>query len=94
MTQDATGGTWTAERIISIIRELADSKDLPEHLSEGEIKGSDTVDSLGMDSIGGVYLIERLEEETGILMPDDFVELDFDLDEIAARLNRLLEKQP
>ncbi len=59
----------------------------------GAIKGSDTVDSLGIDSIGGVYLIERLEEETGILMPDDFIELDFDLDEIAARLNGLFEKQ-
>lgn len=93
MTEDKTGDTWTADKIILIIRELARSTDLPEHLSTGEIKGSDTVDTLGIDSIGGVYLIERLEEETGILMPDDFVELNFDLDEIATRLNRLVQGQ-
>lgn len=93
MSEGTSGGTWTAERVISIIRELAEKTDLPEHLSEGDIKGSDTVDTLGIDSIGGAYLIERLEEETGVLMPDDFVALDFDLDEIAARLNRLIAEQ-
>lgn len=93
MTVTKVEGTWTAEKVIEIIRGLAKETELPEHLIDGEIKGSDTVDTLGIDSIGGVYLIERLEEESGLLMPDDFVELTFTLDEIAARLNRLVEEQ-
>ncbi len=93
MTDTTIGATWTADKVIAIIRELAGKADLPEHLIEGDISGSDTVDTLGIDSIGGVYLVERLEEETGILMPDDFLELAFTLDELTERLNRLVEGQ-
>ncbi len=93
MTDTKAAGTWTAADVIAIIRDLARKTDLPEHLIEGDIKGADTVDTLGIDSIGGVYLIERLEEDTGLLMPDDFVELTFSIDEIASRLNRLLHEQ-
>ena len=92
MTDTKANSAWTTEMVIAIIRELAEKTDLPGHLIEGEIKGTDTVDTLGIDSIGGVYVVERLEEETGLLMPDDFLELTFTLDEIAIRLNRLLEQ--
>lgn len=85
--------TWTTDDVVSVIRELASKSDLPEHLVGGAITGKDTVDSLGIDSIGGAYLIERLEEMTGVLMPDDFLELNFSIDEIAARLNRLIEQR-
>ena len=93
MTNTNKSDDWTADRVIAIIRELAKEAELPAHLAEGEITGKDTVDTLGIDSIGGVYVIERLEEATDLLMPDDFLELTFSLDEIAARLNRLIEEQ-
>lgn len=93
MTDAKASETWTSDAVIAVIRDLAGKGDLPDYLSEGEITGNDTVDSLGIDSIGGVYLIERLEELTGILMPDDFVELKFTVAELAERLNRLVEEQ-
>ncbi len=86
-------GSWTAEKVIAVIHKLAQETELPAHLLESNISGSDTVDALGIDSIGGVYLIERLEEVTGHLIPDDFLELTFSINEIAARLNRLIEEQ-
>ena len=93
MTDTNMADAWTADRVIAIIRELAKDAELPEHLVEGPISGKDTMDTLGIDSIGGVYLIERLEDATDLLMPDDFVELTFSLDEIAARLNRLIQER-
>ena len=93
MTETTTVRTWTGEDVIAVIRELAKQQDLPGHLVDAEISETDTVESLGIDSLGGAYLVERFEELTGVLMPDDFVELDFNIKEIAARLNRLVEEQ-
>ena len=78
---------------MAVIRELAKRNDLPGHLIAGEIGESDTVKSLGIDSLGGVFLIERLEEMTGVQMPDDFVEPSLSLGEIAERLNRTISEQ-
>ncbi len=93
MTAKDTVQNWTADEVISVIRELAQKSDLPERLIKRKIKGHDTIETLGIDSIGGVYLIERFEELTGTLMPDDFVELDFSIEDIAARLNRLVSEK-
>lgn len=81
-------GDWTAEKVITVIRELAQQNDLPAHLADATITEADTVETLGIDSIGGAYLVERFEEMTDILMPDDFVELRFTLAEVAQRLNQ------
>jgi len=85
MTQQ---GDWTAEKVIAVIRELAAQNDVPAHLADATINDTDTVETLGIDSIGGAYLVERFEEMTDILMPDDFVELRFTLAEVADRLNQ------
>ena len=39
---------------------------------------------------GGVYLIDRLEELTGVPMPDDFVPPGTDIRGIAARVNEIV----
>ncbi len=49
--------------------------------------------SLGIDSLGGVYLIERLEEMTSVLIPDDFIDLNTSIGEITTRLSGLIEEQ-
>ena len=84
-------GPWTAERVIGIMRDLAKDDDLPNHLVTGEITGKDTVETLGIDSLGGAYLIERLEDTTGVQMPDDFLEPSDDIDRIASRLTDLIK---
>ena len=83
--------TWTAERVIEIMRDLAKDDDLPSHLVTGEILGKDTVETLGIDSLGGAYLIERLEDTTGVQMPDDFLDPTDDIDRIASCLTDLIK---
>ena len=90
MTTDTE--SWTTERVAEVMRNLAKDDDLPAHLITGEISGQDTVETLGIDSLGGAFLIERLEELTGILMPDDFVDLKDDIATIAARLDDLVKR--
>lgn len=86
-------GTWTTDRIIEVIRSLAREDDLPEHLISGAINPQDTIDALGIDSLGGAFLIERLEQLTGVEMPDDFIDMNFSIDGIAPRLNALVQKR-
>ena len=43
---------WTAERLIEILRKLAEEQVLPKHLVDASVSGLDTVETLGMDSIG------------------------------------------
>jgi acyl carrier protein len=81
---------WKPEDIISVIRELARDGQFPAHLVDGEISERDSVDTLGIDSIGAVYLIDRLEVLTGVPMPDDFVAPGTDIGGIAARVNEIV----
>ena len=81
---------WASEDVISIIRELAGDGQFPAHLVNGEISELDSIDALGIDSIGAVYLIDRLEELTRIPMPDDFVPPGTDIRGIAARVNEII----
>ena len=85
MIQQETAG-WTEERVIQVIRELAAQEELPEHLQTAKISSADTVDTLGVDSIGGIALIDRFEAEVGVPLPDDF--LDFG-DNVVTRAQRL-----
>lgn len=84
--------TWTTETVIEVLRALAKEDDLPAHLATGEITGVDTVDTLGIDSLGGAFLIERFEEMTGVQMPDDFLDLEDNIEVIAAHLNDFIAK--
>jgi acyl carrier protein len=93
MNDSTMTGPWTTEQVIAVIRTLAREDDLPEHLISGPINPQDTVDSLGIDSLGGAFLIERLEQLTGVEMPDDFIDMNFSIDGIAPRLNALVEKR-
>lgn len=77
------------DRVVSIIRALAAEEELPEHLTTATIKPEDTVDTLGLDSLGAVSLIERLETELGIPLPDDFLDFADDIAGIARRLDGL-----
>ena len=77
---------WTADKLVSVLRELANEDELPAHLKEGPIGEADTVTSLGLDSLGVVTVIERLEEMTGIPIPDDFIEMEDTIAGISARL--------
>lgn len=81
------GSAWTEDRVIGVIRGLAEEEDLPDHLKGGTISGTDTVETLGIDSIGAVALVDRLEEEAGVPLPDDFLELEDNIAAIVARLN-------
>jgi acyl carrier protein len=81
---------WKPDDVISVIRELARDGQYPAHLLDGEIAECDSVDTLGIDSIGGVYLVDRLEELTGVPMPDDLVPPGTDIRGIAARLNDIV----
>jgi acyl carrier protein len=87
-----TQTTWTSESVIKVLRDLATEDDLPAHLATGEIKDSDTVETLGIDSLGGAYLIERLEDLSGVPMPDDFLDAKDDVAKIASRMNDLIAK--
>ena len=84
-----SGTNWIEERVIGILRELAKEEELPGHLVAGPIVGTDTVESLGIDSIGAVWLIDRLEDEANILLPDDFLEFEESVASIAQRMNTL-----
>lgn len=83
------GEAWTEDRVIDILRELAREEELPAHLVEGAILATDTVESLGIDSIGAVALIDRLEDRANVHLPDDFLDIDESVASIAARMNSL-----
>lgn len=91
MTQQSSAG-WTEDRVIGILRELAKIEELPAHLVTGKIEGADTVETLGIDSIGGVALIDRLETEAGVLLPDDFLDFDTSVLTITERMNALAQE--
>jgi acyl carrier protein len=93
MNDSTMTGPWTTEQVIAVIRSLAREDDLPAHLISGPINPQDTVDALGIDSLGGAFLIERLEQLTGVEMPDDFIDMNFSIDGIAPRLNALVAKR-
>lgn len=86
---DQNATSWTQERVIGIIRALAAEEELPEHLTTAEIRPDDTVETLGLDSLGAVSLIEKLEEELGVLLPDDFLDFEDNIAGIATRLDAL-----
>jgi acyl carrier protein len=93
MTDSQKITVWTTQEVISVLRALAREDDLPSHLIDAEITGEDTVDSLGIDSLGGAYLIERLEQITGVLMPDEFLDLKDNIATIAERLNQFVRSK-
>lgn len=80
---------WTADRLIAILRHLASEKVLPHHLVSADISGTDTVETLGVDSIGAVELIDHLESESGVPLPDDFLDFNDSINEVADRLNAM-----
>ncbi len=88
MTQQSSAN-WTEERVIGVLRELAKNEELPAHLVTGTITGADTVETLGIDSIGGVALIDQLETDSGIPLPDDFLDFDTTVASITQQMNAL-----
>ena len=80
---------WTEERVIGIIRTLAEEEELPEYLRTAQITGTDTVETLGLDSIGAVVLIDRLEADGGVPLPDDFLGFEDSVADIVQRLKTL-----
>jgi acyl carrier protein len=79
------------EHVIRIIRALAREEELPEHLATAAITPEDTIETLGLDSLGAVSLIERLEAELGISLPDDFLDIADDIAGIARRLYAVVQ---
>ncbi|MEX0283105.1 MAG: acyl carrier protein [Paracoccaceae bacterium] len=79
--------TWTVDRVAAILRELAKEDELPQHLLTAAITEADTVETLGLDSIGAVALIDRLETEAGVPLPDDFLDFKDSVADIVARLS-------
>jgi acyl carrier protein len=75
------------ENTIRIIRSLAREQELPEYLVTAVIRPEDTIETLGIDSLGAVALIERLEVELDISLPDDFLDV---ADNIAGITRRLV----
>lgn len=90
MTEPQKITHWTPDEVIAVLRALAREKDLPDHLITGEITVEDTVTSLGIDSLGGAFLIERLEQLSGVLMPDDLLDLEDNIATIAQRMNQIV----
>ncbi len=88
MDQNA-GANWTEDRVIGILRELAKEMELPAHLVDATIAATDTVEYLGIDSIGAVVLLDRLEAEVGQLLPDDFFDVNDSVGNIVERMNSL-----
>ena len=84
-----SNAVWSVDRVTEILRQLAREEELPNHLISGPITGADTVATLGIDSIGAVGLIDRLESEADILLPDDFLDFKDSIDDIVTRLNSL-----
>ncbi len=93
MTDQQSSTPWSIERVVSVLRAMADEDELPEHLKAAQITGQDTVETLGLDSLGAVYLIERLELEAGVALPDDFIEFEDSIAVIAQRINQLLGRK-
>lgn len=87
--EDVKDAVWTTDRVVAILRELAKAEELPNHLIEGPITGADTVETLGIDSIGAVTLVDQLESEADVLLPDDFLAFEDSVDDIAKRMNSL-----
>jgi acyl carrier protein len=79
------------EHAIRIIRALAREDELPEHLATAAITPKDTIETLGLDSLGAVSLIERLETELEISLPDDFLDIADDIAGIARRLYAVMQ---
>ncbi len=90
MTDQQQAVAWTVESVAEVVRALAEEDELPEHLKSAQITGQDTVESLGLDSLGAVFLIEQLEEVAGIKLPDDFLDFEDSIAVIADRINGLL----
>ncbi len=86
MNADA-GTNWTVERVIGVIRTLAAEDELPPRLETATISGEDTAETLGLDSIGAFSLVDRLEAEIGVPLPDDFLGLGDSVSAIAERLS-------
>ena len=84
-----TENGWTVDRVAGILRVLAEEDELPQHLLTAPITATDTVETLGLDSIGAVALIDRLETESGVALPDDFLDLKDSVADIVARLGAL-----
>ncbi len=84
-----TDTPWSVERVAAILRTLAQEDELPQHLLTAEITAADTVETLGLDSIGAVALIDRLESEAGVPLPDDFLDFKDSVADIVARLSAL-----
>ena len=85
-----TGQDWTVDRLADVLRALAEEDELPQHLLTAAISGEDTVETLGLDSIGAVALIDRLETEAGVTLPDDFLDFKDTVADIAARLGTMV----
>ncbi len=85
--------TWTAQDVVAVMRALASEADLPSRLVTGDISEADTMETLGIDSLGQVYLVERLEQLTGVLMPDEFLDVNDSLTVIATSLNELVRSK-
>ena len=83
---------WSEARVIAIIRDLAGVEELPARLATAEISGADSAETLGLDSIGAFALVDRLEAEVGVPLPDDFVGLGDSVTVMAQRLNEVAEK--
>jgi acyl carrier protein len=83
--------TQMIEDVIRFIRALAKEEELPEHLATAAISPEDTVEILGLDSLGAVSLIERIEEELDISLPDDFLDIGDDITGIASRINAIVQ---
>lgn len=82
------GANWTVERVIGVIRVLAAEDEVPNRLETATITGDDTAETLGLDSIGAFSLVDRLESEIGVPLPDDFLGLGDSVSTIAERLSQ------
>lgn len=85
--QSAT--VWTTARVTDILRTLAKEEELPSYLTSAEISDTDTLETLGIDSIGAVALVDRLESEAGVLLPDDFLDFTDTMLDVVKRMNSL-----
>ena len=86
---DAMPEGWTEARVVAVIRRLAAEDELPARLQTADIGAGDTAETLGLDSIGALCLVDRLEEEAGTPLPDDFLDLKDSVGSIAERLRRM-----
>lgn len=87
----STNGTWTTERVIEVIRELAKENEVPKELATAEITGDDTGETLDLDSLGAFSLVDRLEQDCGVRLPDDFLTQEDTVATIAARVQQFVD---